>query len=354
LGLLRQLTAAGRRDMAVDLGTANTVVFVRGEGVVLFEPSVVAIDDTTGDVYAVGENAKQMIGRTPASIRAIRPLRDGVIADFEVTEAMLRDFIKKALGRRMAAPRVVLCVPSGITEVEERAVTEAAEAAGAGRAVLIDEPMAAAIGADLPVEEAAGNMIVDVGGGTSEVAVISLGGIVVSTSIRVGGYEMDDAIAAHVKNRHGLLIGQDNAEQLKIDLGSAWDISVEGEGEARGRDQLTGLVRKIDLTPEEIRAALERPVSQIVDAVRDTLERTPPELAADITSRGIWLVGGGTLLRGLDERVRQETGLPVHVVDSPLLTVALGAGRSLDEFETMERMAASRRRIAQPSRFFRS
>jgi rod shape-determining protein MreB len=253
----------------------------------------------------------------------------------------------------MAAPRVVLCVPSGITEVEERAVTEAAESAGAGRAVLIDEPMAAAIGADLPVEDAAGNMVVDIGGGTTEVAVISLGGIVVSTSIRVGGYEMDDAIAAHVKNRHGLLIGSDNAEQIKIDFGSAWDVTVEGLGEARGRDQLSGLVRRADLTPGEIRTALERPVNQIVDAVRDTLERTPPELAADITSRGIVLVGGGTLLRGLDERLRYETGLPIHVVDSPLTTVALGAGRSLEEFETMERMAASRRRAAQPSRYFR-
>jgi rod shape-determining protein MreB and related proteins len=353
LGFLRQLSIPGRRDMAVDLGTANTVVFVRGEGIVLFEPSVVAIDDTTGDVYAVGADAKQMIGRTPASIRAIRPLRDGVIADFEVTEAMLRDFIKKSLGRRMAGPRLVLCVPSGITEVEERAVSEAAESAGAGRAVLIDEPMAAAIGADLPVEEAAGNMIVDIGGGTSEVAVISLGGIVVSTSIRVGGYQMDDAISAYVKNRHGLLIGGDNAEQLKIDFGSAWDVQVEGAGEARGRDQLSGLVRRVELTPDEIRTALERPVNQIVDAVRDTLERTPPELAADITSRGIVLVGGGTLLRGLDERMRYETGLPVHVVDSPLTTVALGAGRSLEEFETMERMASSRRRVAQPSRFFR-
>ena len=211
--------------------------------------------------------------------------------------------------------------------------------------------MAAAIGADLPVEEAAGNMVVDIGGGTTEVAVISLGGIVVSTSIRVGGYEMDDAITAHVKNRHGLLIGGDNAEQLKIDFGSAWEVPIEGEGEARGRDQLSGLVRRIDLTPEEIRSALERPVSQVVDAVRHARAH-PPELAADITSRGIVLVGGGTLLRGLDERMRHETGLPIHVVDSPLTTVALGAGRSLDEFETMERMASSRRRVAQPSRFF--
>jgi len=352
VGLLHHLTAPGRRDMAVDLGTANTVVFVRGEGIVLFEPSVVAIDDTTGDVHAVGEEARRMIGRTPASIRAIRPLRDGVIADFEVTEAMLRHFIKKTLGRRMTAPRVVLCVPSGITEVEERAVQEAAMSAGAGRAVLIDEPMAAAIGAELPVEEAAGNMVVDVGGGTTEVAVISLGGMVVSTSIRVGGYELDDAIVAHAKTHHRLLIGGDNAEQVKIDIGSAYEMPVDGTSEVRGRDPMSGLVRRVDLTPGEVRGALERPIGHIVDAVRDTLERTPPELAADITSRGITLVGGGALLRGLAERLRHETDLPVSRVDSPLTTVAMGAGQSLDEFEAMERAASGRRRPAR-SRFFR-
>ncbi|HEY7198369.1 MAG TPA: rod shape-determining protein [Gaiellaceae bacterium] len=354
MGILRHLSAAGRRDMAVDLGTANTVVYVRGEGIVLFEPSVVAIDDATGDVHAVGEEAKRMIGRTPASIRAIRPLRDGVIADFDVTEAMLRHFIRKTLGRRAGVPRVVLCVPSGITEVEERAVQEAAESAGAGRTVLIDEPMAAAIGADLPVEDAAGNMVVDIGGGTTEVAVIALGGIVVSTSIKVGGYEMDDAIAAHVKSRYGLLIGQDNAEQLKIELGSAWDVPIDGDGEARGRDQLTGLGKRIDVDPREVREALARPVGQILDAVRDTLERTPPELAADITSRGIVLVGGGTLLRGLDERIRDETGLPVQTVESPLTTVAIGAGRSLDEFQAMERSSVARRRGRRQGRVFRS
>ncbi len=343
MGLLNYLSGFGHRDMAIDLGTANTVVYVRGEGIVLFEPSVVAIDDTTGDVHAVGAEAKRMIGRTPASIRAIRPLRDGVIADFEVTESMLRHFIRRTHGNRFPYPRVIICVPSGITDVEERAVEEATLAAGARQACLIDEPMAAAIGAELPIDEATGNLVVDIGGGTTEVAVISLGSIVVSRSIRVGGYEMDDAIVAFAKREHNLLIGPESAEEVKLEVGSAWDVGLEATAEMRGRDLVTGLVKRVDVRAAEVRLALERPVLQIVDAVRDTLERTPPELAADITSRGIVLVGGGSLLRGLDELLRQETGLPVRLVEDPLTCVAIGAGRSLEEFEAIARTSRVRR-----------
>jgi rod shape-determining protein MreB len=349
MGLLNYLSGFGHRDMAVDLGTANTVVYVRGEGIVLFEPSVVAIDDTTGDVHAVGAEAKRMIGRTPASIRAIRPLRDGVIADFEVTESMLRHFINRTHGNRFPYPRVIICVPSGITDVEERAVEEATLAAGARQACLIDEPMAAAIGAELPIDEATGNLVVDVGGGTTEVAVISLGSIVVSRSIRVGGYEMDDAIVAFAKREHSILIGPESAEEVKLEIGSAWDVGQDGTAEIRGRDIATGFVKRVQVTDAEVRRALERPVTQIVDSVRDTLERTPPELAADITSRGIVLVGGGSLLRGLDELLRQETGLPVHQVEDPLTCVAIGAGKSLEEFDAIARASRVRRTNGGPS-----
>ena len=332
------------RDMAVDLGTANTLVFIRGRGIVLFEPSVVAFSEVTGKVHAVGAEAKRMIGRTPATIRATRPLRHGVIADFEVTEQMLRHFITQAGGSRFAFARVVLCVPSGITDVERRAVDEATRAAGARAVYLIEEPMAAAIGANLPVADAVASMVIDIGGGTTEVAVISLGGMVVWESIRVGGYEMDDAIVDHVKNAHKLLIGQETAESAKIEVGSAWPLDDSAETSVAGRDIATGLLRRATLSGGDVRHALEQPARRIVTAVKDTLERTPPELAADLGERGIVLVGGGSLLRGMDERLRSEIGLPVQVVDSPLTCVAEGAGRSLDELETLDRAAKAQRR----------
>ena len=286
----------GGRDMAVDLGTANTLVYVRGRGIVLSEPSVVAIDERSGEVHAVGVEAKRMIGRTPGTISAIRPLKDGVIADFDVTEQMLRHFIQKVHHHRFAYPRVVVCVPSGVTGVEKRAVEEATRSAGAREAYLIEEPMAAAIGAGLPVSEPTGNMIVDVGGGTTEVAVISLGGIVVSQSLRVGGDEMDEAIISHIKKEYKLLIGQQTAEEVKLEIGSAFPLREELQAEVRGRDMLTGLPKTIILSSEEVRQALEEPVGQILDAIRSTLDKTPPELAADIMDRGIVLAGGGALL----------------------------------------------------------
>jgi rod shape-determining protein MreB len=334
----------GGRDLAVDLGTANTLVFIRGRGIVLFEPSVVAISAETGKVHAVGAEAKRMIGRTPASIRATRPLRHGVIADFEMTEAMLRHFITRAAGSRFAFARVVLCVPSGITDVERRAVDEATRVAGARTVYLIEEPMAAAIGAGLPVADAVASMVIDVGGGTTEVAVISLGGMVVWESIRVGGYEMDDAIVDHVKNMHKLLIGQETAETAKIEIGSVSPDDDVGETTVAGRDLVTGLLRRVTVSGADVRRALEAPVGRIVTAVKDTLERTPPELAADLGERGIVLAGGGSLLRGLDEKLRAEVGLPVQIADSPLTCVAEGAGRSLDELETLDRAAKAQRK----------
>ena len=348
--LTRHVSLHHGGEIAVDLGTANTVAFVRGEGIVLFEPSVVAMDTVSHEVLAVGAEARQMIGRTPATISATRPLRHGVIADFEVTERMLRHFIRKAIGRRFGHPRAVICVPSGITEVERRAVEEATVAAGAREAYLIEEPMAAAIGADLPVAEPVGSMVVDIGGGTTEVAVVALGGIVVSSSVRVGGYEMDDAIVDAVRKRHTLVIGQERAEEVKIEIGSAREYGgdlVEDaprtQAEVAGRDQLTGLLRRIALDEDEVRAALEGPLARITDAVTEVLERTPPELAADVFDRGIALVGGGALLRRLDERLRAETGVPVHVVESPLTCVAIGAGRSLEDFEAIAAAARARR-----------
>jgi rod shape-determining protein MreB len=330
--------------MAVDLGTANTLVFIRGRGIVLFEPSVVAISEETGRVHAVGAEAKRMIGRTPASIRATRPLRHGVIADFEMTEAMLRHFITQAAGSRFAFARVVLCVPSGITDVERRAVDEATRVAGARTVYLIEEPMAAAIGAGLPVADAVASMVIDVGGGTTEVAVISLGGMVVWESIRVGGYEMDDAIVDHVKSMHKLLIGQETAEAAKIEIGSVSTDDDGAETTVAGRDLVTGLLRRVTVSGADVRRALEGPVGRIVAAVKDTLERTPPELAADLGVRGIVLAGGGSLLRGLDQKLRDEVGLPVQVADSPLTCVVEGAGRSLDELETLERSAKAQRK----------
>jgi rod shape-determining protein MreB len=344
MGIFNSLTGFGGRDMAVDLGTANTLVYVRGRGIVLSEPSVVAIDQSTGDVYAVGLEAKRMLGRTPGSISAIRPLKDGVIADFDVTEQMLRHFIQRVHQYRFAHPRVVVCVPSGVTGVEKRAVEEATLSAGARQAYLIEEPMAAAIGAGLPVAEPTGNMIVDIGGGTSEVAVISLGGIVVSQSLRVGGDEMDEAIMNHIKREYKLLIGQQTAEEIKLEVGSAYQLKEEVQAEVRGRDMLSGLPKTVILSSEEVRHALEEPIGQIIDAIRSTLDKTPPELSADIMDRGIVLAGGGALLRGLDQRLRQETHMPTHLAESPLTCVAVGAGRSLEEFEAMRTSARARSR----------
>src|SRR6186713_3201818 len=302
------------RDMAVDLGTANTLVYVRGRGVVLNEPSVVAINTLTGAILAVGAEAKRMIGRTPSHIQAVRPLKDGVIADFDITEKMLRYFIQRVHKRRLLAkPRVVVCVPSGITGVEQRAVEEATIAAGARRAYIIEEPMAAAIGAGLPIHEPSGNMIVDIGGGTTEVAVISLGGIVTSTSIRIGGDELDDAIIQHVKKEYSLLLGERTAEEVKIQMGSAWPMEDELTADIRGRDLVSGLPRTIQLTTEHVREALAEPVNAIIDAVKTTLDKTPPELAADIMEDGIMLTGGGALLGGLDQRLAHETGMPIRV-----------------------------------------
>ncbi len=350
MGFFRNLTGFGGRDMAVDLGTANTLVYVRGRGIVLSEPSVVAVDSRTGEVHAVGVEAKRMLGRTPGTIQAIRPLKDGVIADFDVTEEMLRHFIQRVHQNRFAHPRVVVCVPSGVTGVEKRAVEEACLSAGARQAYLIEEPMAAAIGAGLPVAEPTGSMVLDVGGGTSEVAVISLGGIVVSESIRVGGDEMDEAIVNHCKHEHKLLIGQQTAEEVKLEIGSAAPLREELTTEIRGRDMVTGLPKTIMLTSDEVRSALEEPVSQIIGAVKETLDRTPPELAGDIMDRGITLAGGGALLQGLDQRLRDECQMPAHLTESPLTCVAVGSGRSLEEFEVIHRMSRNshRRRLAAP------
>ncbi|MFN8123959.1 MAG: rod shape-determining protein [Thermoleophilia bacterium] len=338
------MTGFGGRDMAVDLGTANTLVYVRGRGIVLSEPSVVAIDQRTSEVHAVGIEAKRMLGRTPGTITAIRPLKDGVIADFDVTEQMLRHFIQKVHQNRWAHPRVVVCVPSGVTGVEKRAVEEATLSAGARQAYLIEEPMAAAIGAGLPVAEPTGNMIVDIGGGTTEVAVISLGGIVVAQSIRVGGDEMDEAVIAWVKREYKLMIGSQTAEEVKLEIGSAYPLREEVQAEIRGRDMITGLPKTVVLSSEEVREALDEPVSQIVDAVKSTLDKTPPELASDIMDRGIMLAGGGALLQGLDERLRRETEMPIHVAESPLTCVAVGSGRSLEEFEVMRKTSKGRQR----------
>lgn len=325
------------RDMAVDLGTANTLVYVRGEGIVLNEPSVVAVNVKDGRPVAVGAEAKRMIGRTPSHIQAIRPLKDGVIADFDICEKMLRYFIQKVHQRKWAKPRMVICVPSGITPVEQRAVQDAAENAGARKpAYIIEEPMAAAIGAGLPVQEPTGNMIVDIGGGTTEVAVISLGGVVTSQSIRVGGDELDDAIIQFIKKEYSLALGERTSEEVKIALGSAWPLEEELFAEIRGRDLVTGLPKTIVTSTEEIREALEEPVAAIVDAVKVTLDKTPPELAADIMEQGIVLAGGGALLNGLDARLTHETGMPIVISPNPLFAVAIGSGQSLEEFEALK------------------
>ncbi len=325
------------RDMAVDLGTANTVVYVRGRGIVLDEPSVVAVNVRDGRPLAVGLEAKRMIGRTPSHIQAVRPLKDGVIADFEICEKMLRYFIQRVHPHRWARPRMVICVPSGVTGVEKRAVQEAAVYAGARKdPFIIEEPMAAAIGAGLPVHEPSGNMIVDVGGGTTEVAVISLGGIVASESVRVGGDELDEAIINYIKKEYSLALGERTAEEVKIALGSAWPLVEEVHAEIRGRDLVTGLPKTIVVSTEEIRDAIEEPVSTVVDAVKVTLDKTPPELAADIMEQGIVLAGGGALLHGLDARLQHETGMPIVIARNPLHCVAIGSGQSLEEFSALK------------------
>jgi rod shape-determining protein MreB len=324
--------------MAVDLGTANTLVYVRGRGIILNEPSVVAVDVKDGRPLAVGTEAKRMIGRTPSNIQAIRPLKDGVIADFEVCEKMLRYFIHRVHQRRFAKPRMVICVPSGITGVEQRAVMEAAEYAGARKAWIVEEPMAAAIGAGLPVHEPTGNMIVDIGGGTTEVAVISLGGIVTSQSIRIGGDELDEAIVSYVKKEFSLALGERTAEEIKIALGSAYPLEEELRAEIRGRDLVTGLPKTILISTEQIREAIEEPVQAIVDAIKVTLDRTPPELAADIMDQGIVLAGGGALLHGLGARLESETAMPVLVARDPLSCVAIGSGQCLEEFDVLKRV----------------
>jgi rod shape-determining protein MreB and related proteins len=330
------------RDMAVDLGTANTLVYVRGRGIVLNEPSVVAINTRNGAILAVGSEAKRMIGRTPGHIMAIRPLKDGVIADFDVTEKMLRYFIQAVHKRRfLAKPRVVVCVPSGITGVEQRAVEEASIQAGARAAYIIEEPMAAAIGAGLPVHEPAGNMVVDIGGGTTEVAVISLGGIVTSQSIRIGGDELDDSIIAYIKKEYSLMLGERTAEEIKMAIGSAFPLPDEPHAEIRGRDLVSGLPKTIIVSADEIRRAIEEPVNAIIDAVKNTLDKTPPELAADIMDKGIVLTGGGGMLKGLDERLKHETGMPIHTTDNPLDSVAVGSGKCLEEFEALKKVLIS-------------
>jgi len=328
--------------MAVDLGTANTLVYVRGRGVVLNEPSVVAINQTSGGILAVGAEAKKMIGRTPGNIVAIRPLKDGVIADFDTTERMLRYFIQKVHRRRhLAKPRIVVCVPSGITGVEQRAVKDAGYAAGARKVYIIEEPMAAAIGSGLPVHEPTGNMVVDIGGGTTEVAVISLGGIVTAQSIRIGGDELDNAIIQYVKKEYSLLLGERTAEEIKMAIGSAFPIPDEPHAEIRGRDLVSGLPKTIVVSAEEIRKALEEPSNQIVDAVKTTLDKCPPELSGDIMDRGIVLTGGGALLKGLDERLKHETGMPILIADNPLDSVAIGSGKCVEEFESLQQVLIS-------------
>jgi rod shape-determining protein MreB and related proteins len=332
--MLTKLQGMFTNDIAIDLGTANTLVYIKGKGIVLNQPSVVAINKTTDKVYAVGAAAKAMLGKTPDSIAAIRPLKDGVIADFEVCEYMLREFIKIAQKKRhFIAPRIIICVPSGITEVEKRAVRDSAKHAGARDVFLVAEPVAAAIGVGLPVDQPSGNMIIDIGGGTTEIAVIALNGIVCDTSIRVGGDELDEAIVNYVKKTHNLLIGDQTAEMIKKTIGSAHKSVDELEMDVKGLYQVTGVPKTIKVTSSEIREALQESVQQIVDALKHALEQTPPELAADIKDRGIVLTGGGALLKGLPELMREATDLPINLMDDPLFCVVLGTGKILDDFE---------------------
>ncbi|WP_139905177.1 rod shape-determining protein [Clostridium thermarum] len=326
------------KDMGIDLGTANTLVYVKGKGIVLREPSVVAINSANKKVLAVGEEAKKMIGRTPGNIVAIRPMKDGVIADFDVTQMMLKKFISKVIGRSsFASPRIIVCFPSGVTEVEKRAIDEAAKQAGAREVVLMEEPMAAAIGAGLPVDEPTGSMIVDIGGGTTEVAIISLEGIVTSKSLRIAGDELDQSIISYIKKEYNLMIGERTAENVKMELGSAFKMDDEKSMDIKGRDLVTGLPKTVTVTQEQIREALKEPISAIIDAIKTTLEKTPPELAADIMEKGIMLAGGGALLKGLDKLINYETHMPVHIAESPLDCVALGAGKALEYFDRISK-----------------
>lgn len=338
--------SAFTKDMGIDLGTANTLVYIKGKDIVIREPSVVAIQTNTKQVLAVGEEAKKMIGRTPGNIVAIRPLKDGVIADFDITQNMLKYFIRRATQKRsLFQPRVVVCVPSGVTEVEKRAVEEAAIHAGARDAYLIEEPMAAAIGAGLPVQEATGSLIVDVGGGTTEVAVISLGGIVTSKSIRIGGDELDESIVNYIKKQYSLMIGERTAEDVKITIGSANVSSKETKMNIRGRDLISGLPKTIEVTSKEIYEAMKEPIYNILEAIKSTLEKTPPELAADIMEQGIMLTGGGALLNGIDLLIKKETGMPVHIAENPLDCVAIGTGEALESIEVLKKTLTNNKRI---------
>lgn len=325
------------RDMGIDLGTANTLVYVKGKGILLREPSVVAMNSINKKVLAVGEEAKKMIGRTPGNIVAIRPMRDGVIADFDVTQIMLKKFISKVIGRGFTSPRIIVCYPSGVTAVEKRAIDGAARQAGAKEVVLMEEPMAAAIGAGLPVDEPTGSMIVDIGGGTTEVAIISLEGIVTSKSLRVAGDDFDQAIINYIKKEYNLMIGERTAETVKMELGSAYETGEEKTMDIKGRDLVSGLPKTITITESQIRSALKETIASIIDAIKTTLEKTPPELAADIMEKGIMLAGGGALLRGLDKLINSETHMPVHIAESPLDCVALGAGKALDFFDRISK-----------------
>lgn len=338
-GSFNYLAGLFSNDMGIDLGTATTLVYVKGEGVVLCEPSVVAIEKGTSHVLAVGDEAKRMLGRTPGNIVAIRPMKDGVIADFEITEAMLRYFIKRVHHRKvLVRPRVVIAIPSGITEVEKRAVRDSAERAGAREVYLIEEPIAAAIGVGLPIQEPIGNMIIDVGGGTTEIAVISLAGIVFSRSIRIGGDEMDETIIEYLKKNYNLMIGVRTAEDIKIKIGSAYPLDEESSMEVKGRDLVSGLPKAITITSQEIKDALKEPLEAIVEAVKVSLERTPPELAADLIEHGIIMAGAGAQLKGLDQLVAEATGLPVHIADEPLIAVVQGTGKVLSEIRYLKRV----------------
>lgn len=330
------------KEIGIDLGTANILVYLKGKGIILREPSVVAVNNNTGQVLAVGLDAKQMIGRTPGNITAIRPLKDGVIADFETTQGMLKYFMRKAVGNNpLTKPRVVICVPSGVTEVEKRAVVDSAMSAGAKEAYLIEEPMASAIGAGLPVAEPSGSMVVDIGGGTSEVAVISLGGVVVSRSLRIAGDEFDDAIIHYIKKEYNLMIGERSAEDIKLKIGSAYPSEREETYRVSGRDLVTGLPKELEISDEEIRESLKEPVNSVVESIKYTLEKTPPELASDIMERGIMLTGGGALLKGFDKLISEETGIPVFIAEEPLDCVVLGTGKVLEELDTLSSVLLS-------------
>jgi rod shape-determining protein MreB len=342
---LNSLLALFSNDMGMDLGTANTLVYVKGQGIILFEPSVVAISKGTNKVLAVGNRAKEMLGRTPGHIAAIRPMKDGVIADFEITEQMLRSFITKVHHRRAwVHPRMVIAIPSGVTE--KRAVVDSAERAGASEVYLVQEPMAAAIGSGLPIDEPAGNMIVDIGGGTTEVAVISLSGVVLSQTMRIGGDEMDEAIIQHLRRTYNLLVGERTAEEIKMRIGSGFPLEEELKMEAKGRDLVSGLPKTVTVSSEEVREALSEPVNAVVETVRDTLERTPPELSSDLVDRGVYLTGGGALLRGMDKLLASATDIPIHVTEDPLTTVVMGTGKILDELSVLKEVLISRHHFA--------